>query len=747
MATIKDVAQLAGVSVATVSYYLNGTKPVSRNTAYKIRMAIDSLQYRPNQSAKALKTSVYNDIGVIFPNLSDSYYVQLYQGIERAFQNSPYYLNLSFSNDIPEVERRIADNLLRKQVAGLIIITCCPNSWKYYYEYFIKNGRPVILIDRAIQNLDTSIIRFDSRPLIHGITQYLLQLGLKDIRLLSGPEEFTCEAACVQGFLDAYFDICKIDATDHVRKIDLSKEDSFRRTTELFHKSVPDAILTTSELSAAGVTEALHVLGYTRNQVPVITLGEDHWNKHTHTMASCSVVRPAIRIGAGAAQMLLDRIQSPQTYDSEDQVVCTDICDAVQKLHDTLFPSTCPQKAIPNHHLRILMLDTPAVHAFCRLLRNFESNTGVTTHVELCPHNVLYETILRTQKSDDFDVFMYDLPWLQQLAVKGVLQDITDHLPQLGSKAFLPGSMEHYGKSGGRYYGVPMIYAPQMLYYRRSLFEDTALTTKFEKQYGTSLKPPRTFTEFNTVASFFTYETDAIPYGISVPAAYPECLAPELYMRLRAFGSDVIDSRGNVVLDNAHALKAYINLLRALRYAKPDYMKATDVTIVDDFLRGETAMLLSYPGFMPDVSDLRKNNRIGAIGCTYIPGRTPLLGGWGLGIGNGCRSQEAALAFLQWVCKDEVANYFSMLGGYSAVASTYTNDELVNLYPWLPLYKAVYPVARPMLPDLPTASPNDVDAVVCKWFYRLLDGTLEIEETIKHTQAELETLLGKTRGG
>lgn len=743
MATIKDVAQRAGVSVATVSNYINGTKPVSRGTAAKIREAVEMLQYNPNQSAKALKTSVYNDVGVILPNLNDSYYVQIYQGIESAFRNSPYYLNLSFSYDIPELERKIADSMLRKQVSGLIVITCQPDSWKYYYENFIKKSRPLVLIDRAIQSLDASIIRFDSRPLIYEITHHLLQHGMKDIRLLSGPEKFSCEAACVQGFLDAYFDVYGIDASDNVRRIDLSKEDAFRRTTGLFRKGVPDAVLTTSELSATGVTEALHVLGYDRYQVPVVTLGEEHWNKHTHTMTSCSVERPAIRIGTGAAQMLLDRIRSPQTHDSEEQIIGADICDAVQKLHETLFSATNPKRTVSRHQLRILMLDTPAVHAFCRLLKNFESSTGVTTHVDLRPHNALYDTIMEAQKTDNYDVFMYDLPWLQQLAVKGILQDITDHLPQLGSESFLPGSMEHYGKSGGKYYGVPLIYAPQMLYYRRNLFEDTALCAKFEKQYGTPLKPPRTFTEFNTVASFFTCETDAIPYGISVPAAYSECLAPELYMRLRAFGSEVIDSRGQVVIDNPNALKAYINLVRALRYAKPDYMQATDVTIVDDFLRGETAMLLSYPGFMPDVSDLRKNNRIGAIGCTYIPGRTPLLGGWGLGIRNGCSVQTAALAFLKWVCMDEVANYFSMLGGYSAVSSTYTNDELVNLYPWLPLYKTVYPVARPMLPNLQTVSPNDIDVVVCKWLYRLIDEELEIEQVLKSTQAELEALLGK----
>ena len=83
-----------------------------------------------------------------------------------------------------------------------------------------------------------------------------------------------------------------------------------------------------------------------------------------------------------------------------------------------------------------------------------------------------------------------------------------------------------------------------------------------------------------------------------------------------------------------------------------------------------------------------------------------------------------------------------MLGGYSAITATYTNDELVNLYPWLPLYKTIYPAARPMLPAL-RVSPNEIDAVVCKWLFQLMEGGWEIEDILQKTQAELNILLGK----
>ena len=129
MVTIKDVARRAGVSVATVSNYLNKTKPVSGETAARVAKAVEELQYTQNLMAKSLKSSVYNSIGVILPNLSDSYYVQIFQGIESAFNDANTDMNLAFSYDIPEMETKAALQMLEKQVRGLIVVTCQPDQW------------------------------------------------------------------------------------------------------------------------------------------------------------------------------------------------------------------------------------------------------------------------------------------------------------------------------------------------------------------------------------------------------------------------------------------------------------------------------------------------------------------------------------------------------------------------------------------------------------------------------------------
>ncbi len=743
MATIKDVARIAEVSVATVSNYLNKTKPVSKKASARIEKAIEQLQYTQNLAARSLKTNVYGSVGVILPNLTDSYYLQIFQGIETAVNNAGLSVNLAFSHDIPELEEQAAHQMLQKQVSGLILVTCCPDKGTYYRENFTKRNRHLILIDRRIHDLQTDMIRFNGEEAVYTVTDQLLNMGYRNLSLMAGPENFSCEQACKNGFLRA---LKNRDAgSETVMHLDLNKESAFRKTTKLLKKDLPECIIATSELTATGIIEALHVLGRSKEEIPVITLGEEHWNRHTHTFSSFSVERPAIQIGAKAAEAIIQKVRAEQPQESVEICLNCTSEDLRADLQEHLQPKkrVCVERK--TKPLRILMLDIPATHTICRMLKNFEDQTGIHAEVKLVPHSVLYQSIKEHHDSGAYDVYMYDLPWLPLLAKDGILKELSREMHGISRGAFLPGSLEDFGKYGQGYYGIPLMYAPQVLYYRKSLFHDTVLKEKYEKLNGATFCPPRTFTEYYNLASFFTEETDAIPYGISVSAAYPECLAPELYMRLKAYGSEVIDRDGNVVINNQNARKAYTNLLQCVQKAKPNYKKSNDVSVVEDFLRGETAMLISYPGFLTEVTDLRKNNLIGSIGCTHIPGRRPLLGGWSLGISSVTDTPEDAFAFLQWACTDQMSNYFSMLGTYSAVTSTYANDELIQLYPWRPLYREVYPYATQMIPSIcndgTVVSTNQVDEVVCKWLYKMFPGKRKIETILEGTQRDLEALL------
>ena len=751
MPTIKDVAALSGVSTATVSNYLNHTKPVSKDVSEKIQFAIDKLHYKQNFNARNLKIKENRNIGIILPNLNDSYYVQLFQGIKSYLQNADYYVDVSFTNDIPEFEMTAINNFLKKQINGLILVSCQPNKWKFYYENF-KNI-PIVLIDRNIHGLDANFITFNNEDILKDMVNTLLDAEINEIYLMSGPDKFDCEASCVKGFNDALHAHNLTPKPYYFVKTNMSKEDAFSKTIDLLKEHLPNVIISSSETIAIGIIEALTVLGYTVNDIPVLTLGEEHWNIHTHSFALSSYVRPAIKLGKTSARLLIEQMHSPLTKDMEKITLNGSKSSLNPQI--TSFVKTSSDRKNNNdfetsRKIKALLLDTPQVHSLLGLLRNFEKRTHVKVEASIIPHHYLYDTIFEKYNDPDdfpYDVFMYDIPWLPSLASEGILEDITDKMPLLNPEIFLPNCLKYYSTFNGRNYGIPFMYAPQVFYYRKDLFDDQHLKAEYKKINNISLRPPKTLKEFTTISDFFTNKTDIINYGTSIPTAYSECLTPEIYMRLRSFGGSLFDSSGNVCLDSDQALRAYINFIRSIKLAKPDYRIATDTSVVQDFLNGETAMLITYPSFLKDVTDLRKNSIMGSIGYSMIPGRSPLLGGWGLGISTNSEMKQEAFEFIKWTCDEAIGNYSTLLGGHSAIASTYKNDELTELYPWLPLYGSIYESTKPTIP--PKLSNGKVipqyriDNIVCKWIYKLLETDISVQDTISNTHKELEELVNE----
>ena len=97
----------------------------------------------------------------------------------------------------------------------------------------------------------------------------------------------------------------------------MSKEDAFRKTINLLKYRKPDVIATTSESLATGIIEGITILGYTIQDIPVFTLSEEHWNTHTHSFASDSTARTAIKLGQTASRLLTEQLNSPLTKETE----------------------------------------------------------------------------------------------------------------------------------------------------------------------------------------------------------------------------------------------------------------------------------------------------------------------------------------------------------------------------------------------------------------------------------------------
>ena len=144
MATLKDVAQLAGVTVTTVSRMLNGRGNVSGKTRERIHQAMDALGYSPNEMARSLKAASSPFIGVIVPTVNTPFFASLVEEIEKAAFVRGYRILLCVTGMDEDKERDCYTLMLSSKVSG--IIQCNQTA---RVEEYVRPGAPVVIIERV----------------------------------------------------------------------------------------------------------------------------------------------------------------------------------------------------------------------------------------------------------------------------------------------------------------------------------------------------------------------------------------------------------------------------------------------------------------------------------------------------------------------------------------------------------------------------------------------------------------------
>ena len=164
--TIKDVAERSGVSVSTVSQYLNGRyNYMGEDTRNRIKEAVVELGYRPNFMARNLKNRSTKTIGVIVSNILHHFAVYMTRKIEDYCDHDGYNLIICNADDDSEKEEKYINNLIEKQVDGLIIMPTTGND--DLYKKLAGQKFPVVFIDRFMEDVDVPSFKLDNH---HAVT-------------------------------------------------------------------------------------------------------------------------------------------------------------------------------------------------------------------------------------------------------------------------------------------------------------------------------------------------------------------------------------------------------------------------------------------------------------------------------------------------------------------------------------------------------------------------------------------------
>ena len=312
MANIRDVADAAGVSTASVSRFLAGQKV---RTAEQIRTAIAALDYTPSTVARSLKTGRHGAIGVIVPDITNPFFAGLVRGIEDQARLNGHDVILGNSDESPAQEQTLVLALL-KRVDGLIVAPIIEEDQSILG--LSKTAVPVVLVDRAVNSTTYDSVLVDNIGGIQMAIVHLVELGHRDIAFISGPLTSTPGRARHTGYLLATAAHNLDYRPEFVIEGDFREEGGHAAMNQLWSlPERPTAVVVANNLMTIGALKALNEL---QVAVPstVSIVGFDDLSFAELLQPPLTVIaREDYDQGSRAAKLLFDRISGVRTRGGE----------------------------------------------------------------------------------------------------------------------------------------------------------------------------------------------------------------------------------------------------------------------------------------------------------------------------------------------------------------------------------------------------------------------------------------------
>lgn len=308
MSTIKDVSRLAGISIGTVSRYLNGYK-VKKENEEKIKTAIEQLDFKVNLMARGLKTNKTYTIGVLVPSITDIFSNQVIEGMEEILDEQNYSIIVCSSRNNLKTENDKISFLKEKRVDGVVIMPVSDEG--AHIKQLLEANIPVILIDRLLEGIHCDAIICDNVNGSYRAVEQLISLGHRRIGIVAGPNNVFTARERLNGYIRALSDYNIAIDESLIVYSEYKKGSGYEAFDKLVNlRQQPTAIFATNyETTITGMKYMVE---------KGIKIGEDislfgYDNTELFRMLSpsiTSVVQPMKEIGESAAKLLLKRIET-----------------------------------------------------------------------------------------------------------------------------------------------------------------------------------------------------------------------------------------------------------------------------------------------------------------------------------------------------------------------------------------------------------------------------------------------------
>ncbi len=203
MATIKDVARLAGVSTTTVSHVINKTRFVAEATQKKVWSAIDDLNYAPSAVARSLKCNSTRTLGMLVTKSTNPFFAEVVHGVEEYCYREGYTLILCNTEGNPTKQRDYLRMLAEKRVDGLLVMCSDLSDDLIAHLERQRADLPMVVMDWGSRHISADSIQDNAELGGYIATKYLIEQGHSAIGCLAGPlDKLTCQER-LNGFTKA----------------------------------------------------------------------------------------------------------------------------------------------------------------------------------------------------------------------------------------------------------------------------------------------------------------------------------------------------------------------------------------------------------------------------------------------------------------------------------------------------------------------------------------------------------------
>ncbi len=334
MATIRDVAKLAGVAPITVSRVVNNSGYVSAATRQRVEAAAAELDFEPNLLASGLKSKRTRTIALVLTDITNPFWTSVARAVEDEASRQSYTVIFCNTDEDESKQEQYLSMLVQRRVDGVLLVPAS-NSGETVRKLQAQ-GVHVVVLDRRVEGVEVDVVRGDSVQGAHSLTSHLLSLGHRRIGMLSGPADVSAARDRVLGYRSALAEAHVAFDEALVRYGTFMVDSGDAMTRELLAlEQRPTAIFAANNFIAVGAMRALHGAGLAVPDDMSLVAFDDLPDIYMQAPILTVAAQPTFELGTVAAKLLLDRLKGEKSRPPADILLSTELIvrASAQPLH------------------------------------------------------------------------------------------------------------------------------------------------------------------------------------------------------------------------------------------------------------------------------------------------------------------------------------------------------------------------------------------------------------------------------